>query len=63
MKSLSFVFGLVLVSIHLNAQTAPPLSRDSIEIEGKYRTFEYFIPQDLKTEPSLVLSYMDQKVR
>lgn len=54
MKNLSFILILVLISIHLNAQTAPPLSRDTIEVEGKYRTFEYFIPQDLKTAPSLI---------
>ena len=54
MKNLSFLFTLVLVSIHVNAQTAPPLSRDSIEVEGKYRFFEYFAPDDLKRAPSLI---------
>ena len=54
MKNLAFILALVMVVTQLNPQTAPALSRDSIEVEGKYRTFEYFIPQDVKTASSLI---------
>ena len=54
MKNLSFLFILVLLAIQGNTQPAPPLSRNSIEVEGTSRFFEYFVPADLDTLPSLV---------
>lgn len=55
MKILIISTVLVLVSIEgISQNVQSKLSRDSIEVEGKYRTFEYFAPVILGSTPSLI---------
>jgi len=55
MKNLFLIFGFLSISITGNCQSPDwELTSDSIEVDGIYRIFEYFTPDDLENSSSMI---------